>query len=207
MHVFVTDFSSVSPPELAKWPTCFSSSEQGRLENMLSPKRQKEFITGHFLARCALATYLKCAPTQIVLETLQSGAVIVADHPDVYLSLSHSNNALALAVARQPVGLDIEWIRPKENFEELLGQIDSLPQAHWLMQKGCTLGQAFYMLWTKREAKYKLQTMVQELVNPVFYYRKQGHFQLCLACQFEEPIHWKSLSLDTIRKLLTKNDF
>lgn len=207
MHVFVTDFSSVSPSEFAKWKTFLSSSEKERLENMLSPKRQKEFITGHFLARCALATYLKCPPTQIVLKALQSGAVVVQNYPDVYLSLSHSNNVLALAMASQPVGLDIEWIRYKNNFEELLGQIDSLAQAHWLMQKGYTLEQAFYMLWTKREAKYKLQTMLNELVNPVFDYCTYGHFQLCLACQFEEPVHWKSVSLDTIRKLLTKNDF
>lgn len=207
MHVFVTDFSSVSPSEFAKWKTFLSSSEKKRLENMLSPKRQKEFITGHFLARCALATYLKCPPTQIVLKALQSGAVVVQNYPDVYLSLSHSNNMLALAMASQPVGLDIEWIRHKDNFEELLGQIDSLAQAHWLIQKGYTLEQAFYMLWTKREAKYKLQTMLNELVNPVFDYRTYGHFQLCLACQFEEPVHWKSVPLDTIRKLLTKNDF
>ena len=59
MQVFICDISNVSDALLEKAATFLSASEKERLNNMISVKRQREFIAGHYLLRRLLSQSFK----------------------------------------------------------------------------------------------------------------------------------------------------
>ena len=159
MKVFICDISKVSKSCLEKIVCVLSKEEKDKLQKMISLKRQKEFIAGHYLLRRLLSQYLNRSIEDIEIKTLQSGALILADKSLGYISLSHSFDYVAIAISSYPIGLDMEKMRFKNNFNEILEQIDSVKAAAELMKNGISLQESFFRLWTKKEAFYKLNSV------------------------------------------------
>ena len=152
MKVFICDISNVSDACLEKAVSFLSETEKERLNNMISIKRKKEFIAGHYLLRRLLSQCNNVPIEQVQIQTLQSGALVLPNETFGYISLSHSFDFVAIAVSSVPVGLDMEKMRPKNNFNEILEQIDAVVEAKDLMSQGFPLQESFFRLWTKKEA-------------------------------------------------------
>ncbi len=180
MHIFIFDLTAVSDDKLIQAAQVLSASEKKRLDNMISVKRRKEFVLGHFILRHLLANHFAKPIEQIQVQSLETGALFLPDFPNLYTSISHSFGHLAIAFAYHPLGVDMEKITQRDNFEALLYQIDSFDQAQELMNTGFSLCDAFYHLWTRREATYKLQSQ-SETKHPVFHYHTYQDFILCAA--------------------------
>lgn len=89
------------------------------------------------------------------LRTDAKGGVCYGDGT-LHLSLSHSREFLAVAVARGPVGVDIEWPRSRVLLQQP-GQIFSAPEADYLHSlPEAARQEAFYVLWTLKEATCKV---------------------------------------------------
>lgn len=63
----------------------------------------------------------------------------------IYFSISHSENLVVVAFDKSPVGIDTEFIKPR-NLEKLINRYN--------LDKTSTLAD-FYRWWTTYEAKYK----------------------------------------------------
>ena len=198
MKVFICDVSNLSDAYLNKAICFLSPSEKERLNNMISVKRRREFIAGHYLIRLFLSRYYNKPIEQIEIQTLQSGALKIADERFGYVSLSHSFEHIAIALASNPVGLDMEKMRDKNNFNEILEQIDAVKAAGELIKQGCSLPESFFRLWTKREAVYKLASVLpnlnKEKVNYSFY--KDTDFMLCAATLENEDVVWENVEIE-----------
>ena len=96
---------------------------------MISVKRQQEFICGHFLLRKILSQELQKPLDEIEINTLSSGALVLSDPSLGYVSLSHSHQQVAIAFCSDPVGLDMEWMQEKNNYNAILEQIDAVKDA------------------------------------------------------------------------------
>lgn len=107
------------------------------------------------MVRAVLAGYLDLAPDAVPL-VVRHGASPRIDGDDLYVSLSHSEGHIVVAVARRPVGVDVECVRG--------GSVDAT-----LVRRTCTPGErralaaeptrareaAFLRLWTRKEAVSK----------------------------------------------------
>ena len=109
-----------------------------------SEKRRKEYAISRFL--------LKYIPEKIYgLNNLEIG--IKNKKPyftncELNFSITHSQNIVAVAFSKHPVGLDVEFIK-KRNFKPVLERLG-------INAQGLDLEQ-FYHYWTEYEAKVKLQ--------------------------------------------------
>lgn len=195
MQVFICDISNVTEAELNNAVAFLSVSEKERLSNMISIKRQREFIVGHYLLRRLLCLRFNRPIEQIKIQAMQSGALMPLDESLGYVSLSHSFDFVAIALSSGPVGLDMEKMRSKNNFNEILEQIDAVKPAGELMKQGCSLQESFFKLWTKREALYKLNSLapITNKENIPCFYHKYSDFMLCVAGLDTEEVEWKNI--------------
>ena len=106
---------------------------------------------------CAAAYLLLCEAlrkeygiTELpVFEYGEHGKPVIVGHPDIHFNLSHCREAAICVVSNQPVGVDIETIRPfKEALARYVMNDDELQQIN-----GSAL--EFTKLWTRKEAAVK----------------------------------------------------
>lgn len=136
-----------------------TEDEAARLQAMASPGRRRSFLAGHWLARELAAGWLQVGATRIGLGRHADGRPLlqVDGAPSALsLSLSHSGDWLAVALADAPVGVDIELPRRTRDYPALArfafspeeaARLDALDDAG---RRG-----AFHVLWTLKEARGK----------------------------------------------------
>ena len=136
-----------------------SDAEQTRLETLRSVSRRAQFLAGRWLARSCLADGSGTDWQDWRLSAPQDGAPEVIDGPHdgpLNFSISHSGDWVACAVAKHPVGVDVERCTRTRDFAAL---------AQWLhpasaLHKFTTLDadeqqRLFYTHWTLKEAWLK----------------------------------------------------
>ena len=132
---------------------------QAALPLLSEQRRQQCLKFRHEQGRktCAAAYLLLCEAlrkeygiTQLpVFEYGEHGKPVIVGHPDIHFNLSHCREAAICVVSNQPVGVDIETIRPfKESLARYVMNDDELQQIN-----GSAL--EFTKLWTRKEAAVK----------------------------------------------------
>ncbi|MFZ5630916.1 MAG: 4'-phosphopantetheinyl transferase family protein [Spirochaetota bacterium] len=98
-----------------------ADAERTRAENMLPAAKGQEFLSFRACLRIVLALYYikTIAPKNIRMEISEKGKPWLPDAPKLHFNLSHSHGALAIAVSRHEVGVDIEKIRPIPDWQDL----------------------------------------------------------------------------------------
>jgi 4'-phosphopantetheinyl transferase len=103
-----------------------NDGEIDTINNFKALKKQIEWISGRYLIKQMIHhTFLKSlSPDQITLSYLDQGAPFLTHHPDIPVSLSHSNDYTAVACCKnkhQTIGVDIEKItkKPDANFMKI----------------------------------------------------------------------------------------
>ena len=123
-----------------------SEAERSTLARFLPPERQDRIKTSEPL--CAYALLCRALHELYGLEDLpqlsygEHGKPYFASHPDVHFSLSHTRCAALLAVHNEPIGADIECLRPvrAERLRRVLGAETELD---------------FWQRWTEYESRCK----------------------------------------------------
>ena len=163
-----------------------SPSESGRYQTLRSTSRRLQFLAARYWTRHCLHTWLGGAWQDYALTAADNSppGLIAgpagADWPEVKVSISHSGDWVACALAYQAVGVDVQctrkvrdipalsaWIDPELN----LAEFQSTPiseQADW-----------FYAQWTLREAWVK-QVSTAKLAGEV-----PPRFAACTAQEAE----------------------
>jgi 4'-phosphopantetheinyl transferase len=136
-----------------------SPREISRALSFTRPARRKQFLLGRILLKLAIADLLELSPRQIdisergvpVLRTPFKGCL-----PG--LCLSHSRERVACTVSRDvALGIDIETrddTRDISGISRLVFHADE--RAYMETQTGRDRVSAFYYVWTRKEALYKL---------------------------------------------------
>lgn len=133
-----------------------------RWHGLKAPARRAQFVAGHWLARQAMAQWLGGDAVDYVLSAPDDGPPVWLDGPqalawrDVHVSLSHSGNWVACALAHHPIGVDIESTGRKRNFAAL-GQWTGLDLASkaFAALTPQQQQQTFHTHWTLAEAWFK----------------------------------------------------
>lgn len=98
----------------------------------------------------ALALAIKITGKSDILYT-ENGKPYFKDN-DLYFSIAHTKNAIALAVSEKPIGVDIEKIRDTKN--DIAKRFFTSDENKFI-NSSSDKGQAFFEIWTKKEAYLK----------------------------------------------------
>lgn len=98
------------------------AAELQRLETITAPLRRRQFLAGHWLVRDLAARCRGGAATDWQFESDGRGQPALRHrHLHLAASISHSGSFVAVAVAKQPIGLDLEYPRRPRDLGALAG--------------------------------------------------------------------------------------
>ena len=84
-----------------------------------------------------------------------NGKPRLAVSPSIHFSISHTKTAIAVAIARRPIGIDIETIVPDKRLEPTFLNYTMSPNEQRAIQSAENPALAFTELWTQKEALFK----------------------------------------------------
>ena len=144
-----------------------SEEKKCRVDRFRFRDDKKRTVVGEMLARRAISEWCGVPEESIVFETTAHGKPYAKDL-NIEFNISHSADMVVCVADANPVGVDIEKIRPldlntaKKIFgeEEIRYIFECIPDAedynHYLND---AVLQRFFELWTKKEAYGKLVGM------------------------------------------------
>jgi phosphopantetheinyl transferase len=101
-----------------------------------------------------LSILLSAEASELRFRLGPQGKPSVADREDLHFNLSHAGDFAAIATGPQPLGVDIEVIRPEVDARSLAQHYFRTEEAAALRATRTPL-QDFFLLWTAKEAVMK----------------------------------------------------
>ena len=136
-----------------------TDAERQRLQAITSPSRRDTFLAGHWQARVLAAQWLQLDVGRIALDAHADGRPLLrvdGDAAPLQVSLSHSGNWLALALADAPVGVDVELPRRVRDWNALARFVFSPEECERVEAADPAMrADVFHALWTLKEAHGK----------------------------------------------------
>jgi 4'-phosphopantetheinyl transferase len=158
MQIFITSLNQIRNNSnlISEYLKLLPQDEQAYFNQVNSPKRQIQFLIGRVLLRTSLSDILAIPPSDILLTKTESGKLELADKSfKLHFNISHSNNMVAVAIDKAVVGLDIEFMKPRD-FDQLATTAFSEVNSQSIKQlDGKAKKELFYTYWTQKEAAIK----------------------------------------------------
>lgn len=159
VHIWRIDLAPPSA-DLLQLRTLLTESERERADRFLAEKHRGRFIVGRARMRQILGKYVEQSPSNVELYFENLGKPYFADpvlHEKFQFNFSNSSNIAICAVTlRQPVGVDVERIRPMSDMLGLARRYFAESETAALFaQVESQQSAAFFRLWTRKEAWLK----------------------------------------------------
>lgn len=137
-----------------------TEAEHRRLQGFNSATRRDSFLAGHWEARAQAAQWLQLDMRRLALAAHADGRPMLCvdgDTVPLHVSLSHSGDWLALALAETPVGVDIELPHRVRDWNALARFVFSPEERQRVDAAADDAARAkvFHALWTLKEARAK----------------------------------------------------
>lgn len=140
-----------------------TQGEFGPLLPLVSPKKQERIRKFHFFRHaqnCLLGDVLSrteiCRTTglgnkQLEFYTNEYGKPFLINKPHIHFNISHAEHYIACVISDDPVGIDIEFIKPADL--KIAERFFTLDETAYIMAGEWT--HRFYEVWTKKESQIK----------------------------------------------------
>ncbi len=149
------DFQKLLPPGDIK-----------RVEDYYFLKDKQSFIIRRGILYLLLNRYLKIKPDNISLVYSETGKPFLPDYANFYFNLSHSTDRAVFIFSDNPVGIDIEYIRDMDNFDDMAKISFSVDEYKKISSlSGINKKKLFFDIWTKRESVLKANGAGFSLIN------------------------------------------
>ena len=157
--------TSAAPDDDALLPV-FDADERARLASYQEPRAARMFAVGAALVRCLAARELGSAPGDVVVDRTcrdcgkPHGRPVLTEPTTgrgLQVSVSHSGGLVGVAVARHPIGLDVEAATGARTC--FPSPARSCPRWSWTPWRAPGLGEDpehLLLWWTRKEAVLKL---------------------------------------------------
>jgi len=132
-------------------------AEQAQARNYKNALLHKRYVESHGRLRNLLAKTLNQSPEKIRIRKAEHGKPYLADYPELAFNLSHTADRLMIAVGWNcRLGVDIEIGKQRINLSGLVDKCFSEEEAdYWTQLPETQKNQAFYRIWTRKEAFVK----------------------------------------------------
>ena len=133
-----------------------SEEERQKAESFKLPVMRQRYIAVRTELRKTLATYLDVEPAQLSFQIGAHGKPHLADD-SLHFNISHTADHLIIAVSNiANIGVDIEIIKPRTGIDNLAARcFSSAELCTWHELPTKRKLEAFYRVWTKKEAFVK----------------------------------------------------
>lgn len=162
-----------------------SEPERARRARIQHPRAMAEFLAGRRLIRDILGQVLGVAPAAVNLVENRYGALSLDPSyaSPWQFNLSHTDGLLALALSRQRIGVDVEWIsRPGRTVELADRYFAKTEVAALRALSEAAQRDRFFALWTLKEAYIKARGMGLAIPLSDFAYDlDSAHIRLAVA--------------------------
>jgi len=112
------------------------------------------FLLGRAALRLVMGAYVGLPPASLHFEPGVNKKPLLREAPVLHYNVSHAGDWVLLAVAGAEVGIDVERFDPLFAFQDLLDHSFS-PAEKTFIERSPVPHQAFYQLWTRKEAFVK----------------------------------------------------
>lgn len=158
VHIWASSLDQ--PPEsLASLERLLSSDEQTRAQQFKFDADRNRFIAGRGLLRTILGSYLEAIPANLRFAYSKRGKPTLESpaQDTLHFNVAHAKDLILIAVTRAcAVGIDVEWIRPMNDAEDIAARFFSPRETAKLMAlPKDQRTPAFFNLWTRKEAWLK----------------------------------------------------
>lgn len=134
-----------------EWARCTSPH---LIQTEYSDKRNDYLLLSRSLLEYILQQHFNI-PKLPEIAYLEHGKPYFTQHPELSFNITHTNTTMAIIVADiGPVGIDIETIKVRKNFQGLEERVLHTKEQVWLKKQTNYL-KAFFTLWSSREAYLK----------------------------------------------------
>ncbi len=159
IHVWRADLS-VSEAELSGLRSHLSEDEQNRAERFHFAKDRESYVVARAVLRALLGSYLDTPAESLVFEYGPQGKPCLAPQTvadPISFNLSHSSTlALVALTRRHAIGVDVELMRERENWEEVAARFFSdLEVLELRALPAAARTSEFFRFWTRKEAYIK----------------------------------------------------
>lgn len=136
MKLFIADLNQIikRPDVLLAAQNRLQPNDKNRFESFSNRQRALQFLTARMIIEKFIGSDY---------QTLQSGKISLKDG---FVSVSHCQNFVVVALSDEPVGVDIEKITNKKNFQKI---------AERMHFENCKTPYDFFKSWTAYEADFK----------------------------------------------------
>jgi 4'-phosphopantetheinyl transferase len=133
---------------------CVSEGRRAKVRSFIKPEDANRGLLGDVLIRSIICSKLNMKSKEIYFTAEPYGKPGVAGLPSFHYNIAHSGRWIVCAVDGEPVGIDIEEIKPISL--DVAKYFFSLQEYHWLMdQEEAARLSCFYELWTLKESFVK----------------------------------------------------
>ena len=137
---------------LKSFAALLNKEELARANRYLRKEDHNRFIISRVSLRYILSKYIGKQPQEIVFE-LEPNRKPYINGAGIQYNLSDSNNQVLIAISGQPVGIDVEYIKPKFYYDTILPLNFSIPEIDFINEQDSP--NRFFKLWTRKEAILK----------------------------------------------------
>jgi 4'-phosphopantetheinyl transferase len=131
-----------------------TADEKAIAQRFLREVDRNKFIVRRAAQRVILGRYLTKAPQDLTFAPGDNKKPFLLGDDTLQYNISHSADRALLAVARIPIGVDIEHTDREFRFAEILPGYFSADEIAFIGVDGDAAGR-FYTLWTRKEAFLK----------------------------------------------------
>jgi 4'-phosphopantetheinyl transferase len=144
------------PPRVASLFELLSADERVRAQRFYFAHDEQGFIVARAVLRLLLGRYLHTSPRAVELAYGEHGKPYVTTEP-LRFNLAHSQELALYAFARhRELGIDVEYIRPLEDYEQIAERFFSASETEALQALAPPERlEAFFRCWTRKEAFIK----------------------------------------------------
>ena len=167
----ITDISEETYNQISK---NLSDSRRARVSLLAKEQDRRRSLMAVYLVQKLLENS-KCTGT--TLENNANGRPFLSGC-NLFVSISHSKDGVACVLSEEPVGIDIEKIRPIK--KELIEYVCTDKEKEYIggAVKTSLAEQRFYEVWTAKEAYFKKHCEENLTVRKIdtFSFEKQTHY-------------------------------
>jgi len=139
-----------------EWTAALTQEEVDRANRFKRAHLRSRWQITRTALRHLLGELLDVAPSDVKLETTDAGRPYVADTAFDF-NVSHSGGYALIAIRHGPgeIGVDIELKKPARDLQRLAATVCTGRERDWLAENEHREVEAFYQLWTCKEAYLK----------------------------------------------------
>lgn len=158
VDIYMVNIATLELHTLDKEVIILSEEERIHAAHYAFKHLEKRYLISRILLRRILASYTQTLPEQLIFTPEPCGKLNLASPSfPLQFNLSHSKDLILYAISRSPVGIDVEFIRPLENMDDIVNNYFSpheILRFHSYAEKRERI-EWFYEIWTSKEAYFK----------------------------------------------------